>query len=474
MSNKKIYINENRLKALVESHEEITFFSFFNNIRNFLKDLLNDPINAEPSDELKRYFNNATRGGIIDKLVGSDIVRRNTKLKETPKQATENGKSQVNFSIKYSVPRDNFKEKIHNLYNKTINEAKSFFKDEDDMKKQILDGEDGETYKQRGGIKPLNEYLDKYYGNQLKKYLKQSQNNDEFNQDEMIQYNDNWTFFYKFINQKYDYEFDEEELQEIKECCDDYDEALLEDIIDGKYKEYKKEFAEWLEYYNSYSYIPTSSVMDYTKDINNGWLIHFSDNAWEIWQEGFQYATYDIEKLGYSNAGSTKGKQNEGFNFAYNAESNFVKHAFVRGEPKYGKEAVMFRASGVQATHFGDEEEQVMFYNKDAKDIVYIQYSYVENERSCGDEWCLFGNNGQIVYHNEDIDEVVCWVMRNFDQYRKQLVNPKQHKIIQNSNANSTYSRMLQQKGNNNLKNNSNINENNFTNHKRGNKQIPQ
>ena len=366
MNNKKIYINENRLKALVESHEEITFFSFFNNIRNFLKDLLNDPINAEPSEELKRYFNNSTRGSVIDKLVASDIVRRDTKLKETPKQATENGKSQVNFSIKYSVPRDNFKEKIHNLYNETINEAKSFFKDEENLKKQILDGEDGETYKQRGGIKPLNEYLDKYYGNVLKKYLKQSQKNDEFKQNDIIEYNDNWRYFYKFISEKYDYEFDEEELEKIEDYCNEYDEAILEDILDGKYKDYKKEFADWLNYYAP-SW-PTSNVMDYTKDINNGWLIHFSDNAWQIWQEGFQYATDSIDRLGYSNAGSTKGKSSEGFDFAYNAESNFTRYMFNRwGEPKYGNEAVMFRASGVQATHFGDEEEQVMFYNKDAK-----------------------------------------------------------------------------------------------------------
>lgn len=450
MNNKKIYINENRLKALVESHEEITFFSFFNNIRNFLKDLLNDPINAEPSEELKRYFNNSTRGNIIDKLVASDIVRRDTKLKETPKQATENGKSQVNFSIKYSVPRDNFKEKIHNIYNKTINEAKSFFKDEENLKKHILDGEDGETYKQRGGIKPLNEYLDKYYGNVLKKYLKQSRNNNEFQLDERIQFNDNWIYFYQFISENYDFEFDEEELQQIEEFCDDYDEALLEDILNGKYSEYKSAFVKWLDSHGK-GYYPTASVMDYTKDINNSWLIHFSDNAWKIWQEGFQYATDSIDRLGYSNAGSIKGKSNEGFDFAYNAESNFTRYMFNRwGEPKYGEEAVMFRASGVQATHFGDEEEQVMFYNKDAKDIVYIQYSYVENERSCGDEWCLFGNNEQIVYHNKDIDKVVIWVMRNFDQYRKQLVNPKQHKIIQNSNANSTYSRILQQKRNNN------------------------
>lgn len=122
---KQIIINEDKLNVLIENKEEITYFSFFTHVKNFLKKLLEDPVNAEASSELKDYLNCNSKQ-VIEKLVDYDIVRRENNLKETPKEATADGKSKVRMSIKYSVPKKNFKEKIHNLYNKEINENKSF------------------------------------------------------------------------------------------------------------------------------------------------------------------------------------------------------------------------------------------------------------------------------------------------------------------------------------------------------------
>lgn len=427
----KIIISEDKLNALIEAREEITYFSFFTHIKNFLKKLLEDPVNAEASDQLKGYLNGNSKQ-IIEKLIDADIIRRKNNIKETPKEATDDGKSKVRMSIQYSIPKENFKEKIHKLFDKEINESKSVFSNEDFLKQQILDNDKDNAYKTRGGIKENleGEYLDKYFGNSLKKYLNMS---DDEKENNIIWYEGNFTRFDDFLTREgYFDEFDEDEANEIERMCCDYDDTLALEIINGKYSTYRDEFVKWLEWNCNYNNNPTSSVMDYTRDVNNEWLIHFSDNAADIWRNGFIYATNDIDYLAYSGAGSTNNKDSEGYDFAYLA-SEFMRYAFddYHGTPKYGNEAVMFRASGVKATHFGDEEEQVMFYNKDAKDIVYLQNGY--------DGWYVESNSGRPMYVNDDLGTVVEWVENNFDQYRKHLVNPKEHKIIRNNNKTSSY-----------------------------------
>lgn len=429
---KQIIINEDKLNVLIENKEEITYFSFFTHVKNFLKKLLEDPVNAEASSELKDYLNCNSKQ-VIEKLVDYDIVRRENNLKETPKEATADGKSKVRMSIKYSVPKKNFKEKIHNLYNKEINENKSFFSNEDELKKQILNSSDGKVYLKRGGIKENmeNEYLDKYFGNSLKKYLTMPYEEKENN---TLYYNSNFIRFFEFIEDEgYVDELEDEEIEDIKERCENYDDSLINDIINGKYYNYREGFLKWLEWNCDYNDNPTSNVMDYTRDVNNEWLIHFSDNAYDIWKNGFIYATNDIDNLAYSGAGSIKNKDNEGYDFAYLA-SEFGKYAFDwrNGKPKYGDEAVMFRASGVKATHFGDEEEQVMFYNKDAKDIVYLQYTEYNG-------WYVESNNGRPLYMNDDLEKVVAWVEQNYDQYRKHLEYRKAHRVIRDNNKTSSY-----------------------------------
>lgn len=116
----KIYINESKLNILVESKEEITYFSFFVEIKNFLKKLLEDPINATASVKLQNYLNCNSKE-IIEKMIDADIIRRKNSLSETPKEGTADGKSKVRLSVQYSVPKKNFKEKIKSFYNKELN-----------------------------------------------------------------------------------------------------------------------------------------------------------------------------------------------------------------------------------------------------------------------------------------------------------------------------------------------------------------
>ena len=48
-----IIINEDKLCLLKESLEEVTFYKFFTEVKNFIKDLLDNPIDAKPSGFLK-------------------------------------------------------------------------------------------------------------------------------------------------------------------------------------------------------------------------------------------------------------------------------------------------------------------------------------------------------------------------------------------------------------------------------------
>ena len=52
----KIYIKENQVSLLIneEQREEVTFYEFVINVKQFLKDLLKKPIEAKPSDLLTK------------------------------------------------------------------------------------------------------------------------------------------------------------------------------------------------------------------------------------------------------------------------------------------------------------------------------------------------------------------------------------------------------------------------------------
>jgi len=116
----KILIKGEQIQALFENRKEITYFSFFTHLKNFLVSLLSDPINAKASQELRDYLNLNDKE-IIEKLIDFDLLRRDTKIKETPKDVTANGKSKVSFSLTYSVPKKEFKNNVKRFYDKYVN-----------------------------------------------------------------------------------------------------------------------------------------------------------------------------------------------------------------------------------------------------------------------------------------------------------------------------------------------------------------
>ena len=162
---------------------------------------------------------------------------------------------------------------------------------------------------------------------------------------------------------------------------------------------------------------PTWKTMSYESIVKpSTWLIHFSDDAGSIMWKGFKYGSDDMTKLALTTYWTKEAKRYGGYNFAFEAEGRHARAA-AKGRGKYGREAVMFQAAGVKAFHWGDEEDQVMFWGPsvDPRRMVLLTRD--------GDlYWCVASvrNKRDVVYRGEFTD-TVNWVIKNFPQYRKAI-----------------------------------------------------
>lgn len=153
----------------------------------------------------------------------------------------------------------------------------------------------------------------------------------------------------------------------------------------------------------------------------NTWLVHFTDDPWGIAQSGFKIGMADMDRLGLTTwvRNTSFDKKHGGYNFAFEAGKRHARWAAQRG--KYGQHAVLFQNAGVSAHHYGDEEDQVIFWGADVdpREIVVL-------EKRDGD-WCVRGHRD--TRRNDDPDTLFCgdferavaWVIQNFAQYRRYL-----------------------------------------------------
>ena len=268
--------------------------------------------------------------------------------------------------------------------------------------------------------KLINEYADKYYTVPLFNYF--NMNDDEKNRDLIS------TYLYlipDFIGYyAYKYEDYNEYFDDIINKSNEYDDKLIDEILSGNYSFIKKDLINYLTNYANENYLdaPAWLFMENPSYVNNEWLIHFSDNAYDIAINGFKYGTPEYEEIAYSGAGDIKNKYGEGYDFAYLLDEfgNYYRSdRAYEYKPKYGSEAVIFRANGIRLYHYGDGEYQVIFWGPSAKDLIYIEY---DDEYS----WCIKSlKNGNILYYNEDFEKVADWAINNKVQYRKHMFNLK-------------------------------------------------
>lgn len=158
--------------------------------------------------------------------------------------------------------------------------------------------------------------------------------------------------------------------------------------------------------------------MDFNHTVVNGWLVHNSDSAWDIWVDGFKYGN-DIGQLAYSGAGSTAGKDYGDYLFAFPIGD---APAPDRHGLKYGDASIVFIGTGNEFWHYGDEENQVVFDRREPKGCFIVAQKEMPNEDGYGDYWCVIGENEfHPLYHSEEYEDCLAWIVKNGNRYLKSM-----------------------------------------------------
>ena len=136
------------------------------------------------------------------------------------------------------------------------------------------------------------------------------------------------------------------------------------------------------------------------------WLIHFTDDPDGIAMNGFKYGHEEFRGLHLT---TYKGDRMKfpGYNFYFDTDNERDYRSTAR-QGKYGKHAVVFWGSGVEAWHSGDEERQVVFWGPSVrKDMIFP----VKNDYG---DWTVFGWNDRELYKSESIEDAVNWIINNY------------------------------------------------------------
>ena len=155
--------------------------------------------------------------------------------------------------------------------------------------------------------------------------------------------------------------------------------------------------------------LPSWCTMKFNRIVKNEWCIHFGSDSDSIAKEGFTGGTPDIEHLAYTNAGAQK--TSAGYDFAFLMNDRNVDYN------EYGDEAVIFRTSGVEIYHYGDNQNQVVFWGPNVKNFIPIHQD--------NGDWVVYGAKGQILVRCGRPSEIAIWATENLPQYRKQIMSGK-------------------------------------------------
>lgn len=110
-NSKNVIIKEYALNDLKKIYDKPTYFSFKTSIKEFLKDLLHNPVNAKPNSNL--LAKNLSRGKLISILVKSEILYKDEKIIDK----NENDEFiEPKMSIKFIVNTQNFDRKLKKIY----------------------------------------------------------------------------------------------------------------------------------------------------------------------------------------------------------------------------------------------------------------------------------------------------------------------------------------------------------------------
>ena len=165
--------------------------------------------------------------------------------------------------------------------------------------------------------------------------------------------------------------------------------------------------------------IPSWFFLSQPTLVKNQWLVHGTGrmDGRMMAKRGFIKGINDPTKLGLTTWLSGK-KIGDGYNFAYTPE-DFAQYGLDDNELKYGDGTfLVFRASGIRCWHVADDEYQVIFHGKTARDIVFVDElmgTYTIHSK-IGNPLVQTSVDGK----SSPVD-LVDWVINNYDQYRKSI-----------------------------------------------------
>ena len=254
----------------------------------------------------------------------------------------------------------------------------------------------------------IKEYLEKDYNLPLYKYFKWASTASSCEKARDLAYSCSY-YINEYIRKIY-YRYSEfEDLLNDGEF--DYEDESLVEMFLNMLEEnnlcdhFVSEMQNIVDYYE----LPSWCTMDFNRIVKNEWCIHFGSDSESIAKEGFTGGTPEIEHLAYTNAGAQK--TSAGYDFAFLINDRSVDYN------EYGDEAVIFRTSGVEIYHYGDNQNQVVFWGSNVK-------SFIPIHQEDGD-WVVYGQNGQVLVRCGRPSEIALWATENLPQYRKQIMTGK-------------------------------------------------
>lgn len=427
---KTIKLNESQLNELSDA-TKLTEYKFYNNVQRFLSDLLKDPVGAKVPFLLQA--NNIARNQLLYHLKSNGIINRYQKISD--KDSRGNPKT-ARMIIKYSVPKKDFAKKMKRLFIDLV--AKNV---PEKIEKMISEGlgkdidecDCGGAMGATAGNESMGQFSQPLFGVQRRKMPVEI---DETTTASTVTPNGDTS-----MGITVPFGADKETADRTPGFSVERQDEAIDEYLDNRMSKIRNDFKK-RNYEETRGLAWSDDAEDGKEIVHNEWMVHFSDYADKIAKEGFTKGNDYDGKL--KSATYQRGKTEGGYNYAYLASDviggkgyKFLDYLKERETP-----FVMFKGNGYRFHHNQDEEDQVVLNNIQKGTMVFVRRLY--------DQWCVLSTANPnwkkrtkdinprpederfamynprniiegILYSDDDIDKVIKWVMKNFDQYRTKI-----------------------------------------------------
>ena len=427
---KTVKLNESQLNELSDA-TKLTEYKFYNNVQRFLSDLLKDPVGAKVPFLLQA--NNIARNQLLYHLKSNGIINRYQKISD--KDSRGNPKT-ARMIIKYSVPKKDFAKKMKRLFIDLVakNVPEKIEKViAEDLGKDIDECDCGGAMGATAGNESMGQFSQPLFGVQRRKMPVEI---DETTTASTVTPNGDTS-----MGITVPFGADKETANRTPGFSVERQDEAIDEYLDNRMSKIRNDFKK-RNYEETRGLVWSDDAEDGKEIVHNEWMVHFSDYADKIAKEGFTKGNDYEGKL--KSATYQRGKTEGGYNYAYLASDviggkgyKFLDYLKERETP-----FVMFKGNGYRFHHNQDEEDQVVLNNVQKGTMVFVRRLY--------DQWCVLSTANPnwknrtkdinprpederfamynprniiegILYSDDDIDKVIKWVMKNFDQYRTKI-----------------------------------------------------